>query len=83
MELWIEDPVTKQLSVSLTLAVFCTVIIVGVGFLNIYGKVGSLGPFENMFWSSWALYLGRRLNINGKTYSSDQVQQEIKEVTGS
>lgn len=81
MDFWIEDPKTKDPSVSLTLAVFCTVIIVGVGFLNIYGKVGSLGPFENMFWSSWALYLGRRISVNGKSYSSDQVQQEIKEIT--
>ena len=84
--MWITDPRTKLPSVTLTLGVFTLVLLVGVGFLNIYHKVDSVGPFESMFWSSCALYLGRRINIGGKSYSSDQAnqaQQEIKDVISS
>lgn len=72
--LWVTDPVTKNKSVSLTMLMLSGVLIITFGILQIFGKVQSVGPFDNMFWSSAALYFGRRLGINGKNYSADKTE---------
>lgn len=67
-------------SVSLTLSVLMTIITTTLGIAQALGKIQSLGPFLEMFWSSWALYLGRRLNINGKSFSADKAEKLTKKV---
>jgi hypothetical protein len=76
--LWLIDPKTKEESVSLTLAIFCTFLLTGAGIAQVLGKINTLGPFVEMFFSSWALYFGRRFSVNGKSYSSDKAE-DIKQ----
>lgn len=70
--MFITDPKTGDKSVSLTLVLISTVLLVGFGTAQALGKIQALGPFTEMFYSTLALYFGRRFNINGKTFSSDQ-----------
>jgi hypothetical protein len=78
MNFWQNDPVTGLPSVSLTLALFATLALTVSGVLNMYGTIQTVGPFTEMFYSGWALYFGRRFNVNGKVFSSDKAE-EIKE----
>ena len=86
MQLWTKDPNTNLPSVSLTLLVLSVILTVCAGILQMLGKVQSVSVFPEMMYSFTALYLGRRLNISGKAFSSDQatdIQQKVTSVTGN
>lgn len=79
--IFIEEPNKPGVkSVSLTLAIWMTVIFTVLGIMQAFNKVQSMGPFLEAFWSSWALYLGRRINIKGKAYSSEKASKIEKHV---
>lgn len=71
---WITDPKDKLESVSLTLLVLSLFLLIGLGIAQVLGKIQSVGPFTELFYSSVALYFGRRLNIGGKPYSADEAE---------
>lgn len=72
---WLTDPKTNQKSVSLTLAAYATVFATITGLLQVCGKVQSTGPFVEMFYSTLALYFGRRFSVNGKIISAEQAEE--------
>lgn len=69
--MWIIDPKDGNKSVSLTLLVASFFGCVVGASLQVMGKIESAGIFLDLFYGSTALYFGRRFNIGGKTYSSD------------
>lgn len=77
-KLFVVDPTTGNKSVSLTLLVAGFVLVVAAGGLQVAGVVSSTGPFTELFYSASALYFGRRLNISGKSFSSEKAE-DIKE----
>lgn len=79
--MWIKDPVTKLESVSLTLSVVISFFTIILGVLQAFDKITTTGPFLEMFWSSWALYLGRRFSLNGKVYTSEKAEKIEEKVT--
>lgn len=79
--LWITDPKTKESSVSLTILILFTVCNVVAAFLQVFGKVSTVSVFPEMFYSSVALYFGRRLSINGKAFTSEKaesIEEKVK-----
>ena len=80
MRLYLIDPKTKSESVSLTLLVITFVaVLVAIG-LNIAKLTESTGPVMELFYSVCALYFGRKINIKGNTFSSDQAQEVVTKV---
>jgi hypothetical protein len=74
MQLFISDPKDKQPSVSLTLLmVSFLAILVGAG-LHMYGKVEDTSVLAELFYTTSALYFGRRFNFNNKTFSSEKTE---------
>jgi hypothetical protein len=78
--LWIKDPSTDLPSVSLTLLVYTFVGTIIAGALNMAGVVSSTSLFSEIFYSSTALYFGRRLNFAGKQYTSEKADEIAKKV---
>jgi hypothetical protein len=75
---WVIDPGTKLPSVSLTILVVSLTAVIVAGSLHMAGVVQSTSLFSEVFYSSVALYFGRRFSMNGKTFSSEKAE-EIKE----
>lgn len=73
--LWIVDPKTKEPSVSLTNLVLAIVFLLTAGALNLAGVVQTTSIALEYFGLASALYFGRRMNINGKTYDSQSNNQ--------
>jgi len=78
ISMWITDPTNRRKSVSLTLAVASFLLVVVAGGLQMAGKITTTSIFAEVFYSSMALYFGRRLNIAGKGFTADKAE-EIKE----
>ena len=70
--IWIKDPKDGAESVSLTILVSSLLVLTVLGLAQVLGKINTLGPFAELFYSALALYFGRRLNISGKAFSSEQ-----------
>lgn len=70
------DPKDGKPSVSLTMMVVGLVLIIASGVAQVLGAISSLGPFPELFYSSVALYFGRRFSIAGKTYESSEPEKE-------
>jgi hypothetical protein len=64
MKIWIDDPIKKLPSVSLTLMVIATILFVGLGLLDVLGKIKGIGVFSEFLYTTFALYFGRRLDFN-------------------
>jgi hypothetical protein len=79
---WVTDPKTKEQSVSLTILMVSLLAVFIAGGLQVAGVVSSTSVFENIFFSSCALYFGRKLNFGGKSYTSDTAE-EITNKVGS
>ncbi len=60
LKIWVVDPETKKPSVSLTLLVVSVILFVGLGVLDILGKIKGIGVFSELFFTATALYFGRR-----------------------
>lgn len=80
MNLWVNDPVTKLPSVSLTMLLATFILVITAGALSMFGLVKDSSIFSEIFYSSVALYFGRRLNIANKTFSSDKAEEVINKI---
>lgn len=78
--LFVDDPVTKQKSVSLTLLVYTFAATMLAGALHMAGVVSQTSLFSEILYSSTALYFGRRMSISGKSFSSDKAEEISKKV---
>jgi len=74
--LWVKDPSTDKASVSLTNFVISVTFLLIAGILHMTGKVESTSLAVEYFGISAALYFSRRLNIAGKSFSSDDSKEE-------
>ncbi len=80
MEFWVKDPVGKLPSVSLTLVMVTFVGVLVAGALEMAGVVKSTSLFGEIFYSSIALYFGRRMTIGNKNFSSDKAEEVVNKV---
>ena len=64
LKIWVIDPTTKQASVSLTLMAVAVVLFIGLGLLDVLGKIKGIGVFSEFLYTTVALYFGRRLNFD-------------------
>ena len=73
---WLQDPVTKLPSVSLSNLVIATILLIlsimSNYFVCLKGLDGQLA--FNYFLASATLYFSRKISINGKTASSEKVE---------
>jgi len=76
--MYLNDPKDNKPSVSLTLMVLAGVALTIIGILDVAGVAKTTSVFPEVFYSSVALYFGRRFNISGKVISADKAE-EIKE----
>lgn len=79
---WMIDPKTKEASVSLTILIISLILLIIAGGLQVAKVVESVSIFPEMFYSSLALYFGRKMNVSNKLFSSEkaeQVEQKLKE----
>jgi hypothetical protein len=81
MKFWVKDPVTDIPSVSLTLMVVTFVGVIVAGALNMAEVVKNTSLFGEIFYSSCALYFGRRLSFGGKNFSSEKAEEITKKVS--
>lgn len=82
--MWLNDPKTQEKSVSLTILVYSFILLLVIGVLQVMNKVTTTGPFTELFYSSVALYFGRRLNFGGRIFTSEtasEVVQATEQVT--
>ena len=65
------DPKNDLQSVSLTLLMVSFLLLTVLSVLNALEYVKDVGPMQELFYATAALYFGRRVNINGKAFSSE------------
>lgn len=77
---WVEDPNSKQPSVSLTVFVIATILmIVGAG-LEMFVAIKASSLLEELFWAAVMLYFGRKsVSFRGKALSIDPEPKEKAE----
>ena len=63
MKIWINHPHTKDPSVSLTLMVVSVVLFIGLGILDVLGKIKGIGVFHEFLYATMGLYFGRKFQI--------------------
>jgi len=80
MTIWLKDPKDGSPSVTLTILILFTVLLAVAAMFQVFGKVNNTSCLMEIFFSTSALYLGRRLNFGGKTYSSDKAEEIITKV---
>ena len=73
---WLQDPITKLPSVSLSNLVIAMVLLILSVMSNYFACLKGLnGDLAfNYFMASAALYFSRKISINGKTASSEKVE---------
>lgn len=81
MSLWLKDPKDGTPSVTLTLVVLATLCTVVAGFLEVFGQTKTTSLFNEFMYSTLALYLGRRIGVGGKSYTSDKAEEIEKTIT--
>jgi hypothetical protein len=79
-KLWVQDPVQKSPSVSLTILVVTFLLVAGATVLHMLGKVSHTSAVVELFYSAAALYFGRRMSINGKSFSSEKAEEIASKV---
>lgn len=72
------DPKTDKESVSLTLMMASFLILVVLSTLKALEHVDSVGAFQELFYATAALYFGRRVQVNGKSFSSGDTTEKEK-----
>lgn len=78
--MWLIDPVNGKKSVTLSLVVLASLCIVVAGGLEVAGLTKTTSIFPELLYSSLATYLGRRLNIGSKSFSSEKAEEVAKKV---
>lgn len=68
--MYLKDPSTDKPSVSLTFLVTSFVLVVGFSLASLFDYSKAPEPLMELFYACAALYFGRRVSINNKTYSS-------------
>lgn len=74
--MWFTDPTTGGKSVSLTLMMASFTILVGVGLAQSLEKLQSIGPFLELFFTTTALYFGRRISYKGVGYGAEDPKKD-------
>lgn len=69
------DPITKKASVSLTNLVISILFLLVAAAMDLAGKVKDTSIALEYFGISSALYFSRRVNINGRSFSSESEQK--------
>jgi len=69
---WVADPKDNNPSVSLTLLLLSFTGLTVLSVLQTTGHVTSTGAFLELFYSTSALYFGRRLKFNNKSFDGRQ-----------
>lgn len=69
------DPITKKASVSLTNLVISILFLLVAAAMDLAGKVKDTSIALEYFGISSALYFSRRVNINGRNFSSESEQK--------
>lgn len=76
MNIWIADPKTGERSVTLTLLAVSFLALVVASALQVAGVVNNISSLMELFLTTSASYLGRRINFNGKSFSAEQVDKK-------
>lgn len=74
MQLWLNDPKTKEASVSLTMLVVTFVGTILAACLHMAGKVESTSVMSELFYGNVALYFGRRFSVGQVSASSEKTE---------
>lgn len=70
--MWLNDPVSKQPSVSLTLLIGSCVVLSVLGILESIGIVKSTSIFLELTMSFIALYFSRRVTFKGQIFETEK-----------
>jgi len=73
---FVQDPITKKPSVSLTNLFISTIFLLVAASLDLTGKVEDTSIALEYFGVSSALYFSRRINLNGREFSSEGDKKE-------
>jgi hypothetical protein len=73
---FIQDPITKKPSVSLTNLAISILFLLVAASLDLAGKVKNTSVALEYFGVSSALYFSRRINLNGREFSSESEKKE-------
>lgn len=73
---YIQDPISKQPSVSLTNLTLSTIFLLVAAGLDLAGKVKGTSIALEYFGVSAALYFSRRINVNGKSFTAESEKEE-------
>lgn len=68
---FVQDPITKVPSVSLTNLVISILFLLVAASLDLAGKVKGTSIALEYFGVSSALYFSRRINLNGRSFSAE------------
>lgn len=63
--MWVEDPKTKEKSVSLTLLVWAAMLVIVAGSLEMFEVIKSTSVFPELLYTAAGLYFGRRFDLKG------------------
>ena len=74
--MYLKDPVTKKLSVSLTLMIASFITVLGFSVATALELAKDPGSLQELFFACAALYFGRRVNINNKIFSSQKEESK-------
>lgn len=77
---WLNDPITNLPSVSLTMLLATFILVIASGGLEMFGLVKNTSLFGEMFYTTTALYFGRRLTIKGKLFTSEKAEEILEKV---
>lgn len=73
---FIQDPITKLPSVSLTNLVISTLFLLIAASLDLAGKVKGTSIALEYFGVSSALYFSRRINLNGRSFTAESEEKQ-------
>lgn len=75
--MWIKDPKTSKRSVSLTMLIVTGILCIAGAVTQMMGKIDSTSLLAELFYTSAALYGGRRLKFSkdGNAYVGDKINE--------
>ena len=77
--MYLRDPKTNKKSVTLTFLVLSFVAFLVIAILAATDHVQETNSLAELFYACAALYFGRRVKVNGKTFAMNQDGQEKEE----
>lgn len=77
MNLFLKDPNSDKVSVSLTLLIASFTMLVVLGIAQVKGRIATTGVFEQLFYACAGLYFGRNLKLSKD--SKELTKNEDKE----